>query len=227
MLFDLDGTLLDRRETFRRHLELQLQRHRSLFRSGSAERYVSRLLELDENGTLDRDLFHQQAEAEFGLSVESSGVLRDDFEHHFPESCVLFPNVFETLDALRRRGLKLGLTTNGRELIQGRKIDRVGLREYLDDIVISEAVGLRKPDPRIFSLALDNLDVDASSAVFVGDHPESDIGGARRCGMRTAWRRDTFWEEPPEADWVVDDLSELLPLVLGNESTSGGTRATG
>lgn len=215
VLFDLDGTLLDRRETFRRHLELQLERHRSAFPPGSAEGYVALLLELDENGTLDRDLFHERAEEELGLSQGSSGILEKDFERYFPESCVPFPNVFETLEALRRHGLKLGLITNGRELIQNRKIDRLGVRRYFDDIVISETAGVRKPDPDIFALALANLGVEGPAAAYVGDHPEADIVGARRSRMVAVWRRDTFWEEPRDADWVIDDLAELLPIVLG------------
>lgn len=221
VIFDLDGTLLDRRETFRRHLERQVERHRSVFPPGSTEKYVARLLELDENGTLDRALFHQLAEEQLGLMKGSSAVLAEDFERHYPESCAPFPNLFETLDALGGRGLKLGLVTNGRELIQNRKIDRLRIRPYLDDIVISEAVGVRKPDPEIFSLALSNLGVEAAAAAYVGDRPDADTVGARRSGLMAIWRRDGFWEEPQDVDWVIDDLSELVPIVLGDGERTG------
>ena len=153
VLFDLDGTLLDRRETFRRHLELQIQRHLGMFPDAQAAGYVAQLLELDENGMLDRAEFYGRVEDEFGLARGSAAELSEDFEVHFPESCVPFPNLFETLQTLRDHGLKLGLVTNGRELIQGRKIERLGIRPYLDAVVISETVGTRKPDPRIFSAA--------------------------------------------------------------------------
>jgi putative hydrolase of the HAD superfamily len=226
VLFDLDGTLLDRRATFRRHLELQLQRHGPAFPPGTASRYVARLLELDENGTLDRDVFHQRAEAEFGLTPGASLILKADFDEHFPEECVPFPDLFETLTALQGRGFKLGVITNGRELIQGRKIDRLGLRPFLDCALISESVGVRKPDPRIFARALATLGIAASEAAFVGDNPEPDVRGARRSGLHAIWRRDTFWDEPAEADWVIDDLSELLPIVFGEEADQFGKSGT-
>ena len=161
VLFDLDGTLLDRRRTFRHHLERQIARHADLFTPARSTAYVTQLLELDDNGMLDHTDFHARAEAECGLPRGSAAVLREDFEVHFPESCIPLPNLFTTLQALGDHGLKLGLVTNGRELIQNRKIDRLGLRPYLDAVVISESVGVRKPDPRIFSAALADVGVKA------------------------------------------------------------------
>lgn len=178
-----------------------------------APRYVARLLELDENGTLDRDDFHRYAEAELGLPGGSAELLSADFERHFPERCVPLPNLLETLDGLRDAGVRLGMITNGRALMQNRKIDRLGVRPYFETIVISEVAGVRKPDPRIFSLALDRLGVDASSAAYVGDHPEADVLGARRSGLVAIWRRDPFFEEPTDVDHVIDDLSELPAIV--------------
>lgn len=214
VLFDLDGTVLDRRETFRRHLELQIQRHPGMFPDAQSAEYVAQLLELDENGMLDRAEFYNRVEGAFDLARGSAALLSEDFETHFPESCVPFPNLFETLETLRDHGLKLGLITNGRELMQGRKIERLGIRPYLDVVVISETVGIRKPDPRIFSAALVGLSVEASAAAYVGDNPEPDILGAKRSGLLAVWRRDSFWAEPAEADWIIDDLAELPPIVL-------------
>ena len=214
VLFDLDGTLLDRRETFRRHLEFQIARHPLMFPNAQAAAYVAQLAELDENGMLDRAEFYDRVEREFGLARGSAAELSEDFEVHFPESCVPFPNLFEMLQTLRDHGLKLGLVTNGRELIQGRKVERLGIRPYLDAVVISETVGTRKPDPRIFSAALAALGVEASATAFVGDNPEADVLGAKRSGLLAVWKRDSFWPEPAEADWIIDDLAELPAIVL-------------
>jgi putative hydrolase of the HAD superfamily len=213
VFFDLDGTLLDRRETFRRHLELQLQRHEGIFSEAEAPRYVARLLELDNNGTLDRDKFHELVEADLGLPPGSADVLRDDFESHFPESCVPLPSLFETLGLLCEASLKLGVITNGRDLIQRRKIERLGVEPYLDLVFISETLGFRKPDHRIFAAALSALAVEPSAAVYVGDNPETDIIGAKQSGLVAIWRRDDFWSEPVEADHVIDDLSAVPGIV--------------
>jgi len=214
VLFDLDGTLLDRRTTFRRHLDLQIERHPAMFPHAQTASYVAQLLELDQNGTRNRSEFYDRVERELGLARGSAAELREDFEVHFPESCAPFPNVFATLQTLRDHGLKLGLITNGRELIQGRKIERLGIRPYLDAVVISETVGVRKPDPRIFSAALADLGVEASAAAHVGDDPDADVLGAKRSGLLAVWRRDSFWPEPAAADRIIDDLAELPAIVL-------------
>jgi putative hydrolase of the HAD superfamily len=214
VLFDLDGTLLDRRETFRRHLELQVARHANLFGREDAVRYVAKLLELDENGTLDRGVFYDRVEAEFALPIGSSATLIADFETHFPETCAPLPHLHETLQALRGCRIKLAVVTNGRGLIQGRKVQRLGIRPFLDAVLISEEMGFRKPDPRIFRAALDQLRVEPTAAAFVGDNPDTDVLGARNIGLLSVWRRDDFWTKPASADHVIEDLAEL-PSLLG------------
>lgn len=209
VLFDLDGTLLDRRKTFQQHLELQVSRNPWCFTHDSAGRYITELLALDENGMCDRETFYVQAERRCQLAFGAAEALQADFEANFPESCVPFPGVLETLDILRATDLKLGIITNGRVLIQGRKIDGLGIRPFLDCVVISEAAGVSKPDPRIFARALGELNSSPSAAVFVGDNPDTDVIGAKRSGLVAVWKRDTFWNEPPEADFVIDELAEL------------------
>ena len=197
----------------RSHLQRQIQRLSDLFAAGEAN-HLDRMLAIDDNGTLPRVEFYRRIEAELCLPPGASARLHEDFEAHFPETCVAVPNLYPTLEALRHAGLKLGLITNGRVKIQGRKNDRLGLRSLLDVLLISEAVGVRKPDPRIFAEALDQLMVPPSAAAYVGDNPEVDILGARRSGLVAIWKRDDFWAEPSDADRVIDDLAELPSLVM-------------
>lgn len=211
VLFDLDGTLLDRGATFRRHIELTIERHPNIFRNQATDSLVGELVKLDLNGSAARIEFYRGVERHLELASGASSILQEDFERHFPESCVPMPHLTDTLDALRERGLKVGLITNGRALMQNRKIDGLGIRPYLDSVVISGDLGVRKPDPRIFAAALEDLAVDPSAAAYVGDNPEPDITGAKRSGMCAVWRRDEWWPEPEEADLVIDDLNELIP----------------
>ncbi len=215
VLFDLDGTLLDRRATFRLHLEDQVRRHPGLFQSADGARFIETLLALDENGTLDRREFHRRVESDFGLPPGSASVLHSDFESRFPEQCVPMAGLVETLEALRAHGIPLGIITNGRALIQDRKIDGLGIRHYFATVVISDSVGIRKPDRRIFDHALQALGAPAASTAYVGDNPEPDIRGARAVGMIAIWQRDPFWEPPAEADLIIEELSDLVRIVVG------------
>ena len=95
----------------------------------------------------------------------------------------------------------------------GLPVDDVTLPDALDVVVISEAVGLRKPDPAIFALAVTDLGVDAASTLFVGDNPEVDIVAAAAAGLQTAWFRNGLaWPDGllPKADVDIDTVGEVL-----------------
>ena len=73
--------------------------------------------------------------------------------------------------------MKMGIVTNGSSYFQNTKIDLLDIRKYMDCIIISEEVNLRKPDPEIFRLALTEMHVDPGSTMFVGDNPSSMFRG--------------------------------------------------
>ena len=100
---------------------------------------------------------------------------------------------------MRKNGLGLGRITNGGDAHQRATIRALDLEKYFASILISESEGLRKPDPRIFARAAQQLGVGLSEAVFVRDHPTLDIGGAHSVGMRTIWMRDEYWGECQQA----------------------------
>ncbi|EGJ99759.1 HAD family hydrolase [Dysgonomonas gadei] len=86
------------------------------------------------------------------------------------------------------------------------------LLDYFDDIIESAVVGIRKPDPAIFGLGVQSLDIPASSVVIIGDSYTKDIVPARSLGCHTIWLKGTGWEEDAEdatADLIIDDFIEL------------------
>ena len=119
---------------------------------------------------------------------------------------MLFADAARTLAALRASGLELGLITNGSVRMQSRKLECLALSPMFDTILISDAEGISKPDPRIFSRALERLNATAAQSVFVGDHPDVDVAGARAAGMRAIWRRDRRVSRTVEADAVIEEL---------------------
>jgi putative hydrolase of the HAD superfamily len=125
----------------------------------------------------------------------------------------IFPDVLPTIAALRARGLKLAIVSNWDKSLTSH-CDDLGLTPLFDTIVGSFDVGFEKPDPRIFGIALDRLEVEAGQVVHVGDIYVSDVVGARNAGIvpilidRYDLQRD--------ADCLrVRTLDQIVPLLPG------------
>ena len=151
--------------------------------------------------------------AQFELPSALAETLLDDYRAGFPSACSLFPDALQTLSSLRVSGLKLGLITNGSVRMQSAKLACLALSPMFDTILISDAEGISKPKRQIFDRALERLNANPAHAVFVGDHPEVDMAGARAAGMRAIWRRDPSVSRMVEADAVIEELGDLLMLL--------------
>ena len=103
--------------------------------------------------------------AQFGLSAGLAETLLNDYRAGFPGACVLFPDAVQTLSSLRASGMKLGLITNGSVRMQNRKLECLALSTRFDTMLISDAEGISKPDPRIFHRALERLNASPAHAV--------------------------------------------------------------
>jgi putative hydrolase of the HAD superfamily len=210
VVFDLDGTLLDRRLSFARFVRHQWERFAHCLRTADQEQYVQTLVELDCDGYAPRRSLFTGVITRFALPSRVAEALLKDYRAGFPNACVLFPDAAQTLSCLRTSGLKLGLITNGSTRMQSRKLQCLDLLPRFDAILISDVEGISKPDRRIFHRALERLDTNPAQAVFVGDHPEVDVAGARAAGMQAIWRRDPLVSRLVEADAVIDELGDLL-----------------
>ena len=116
-----------------------------------------------------------------------------------------FPGAIKTLRHLRGQGQKMGLVTNGSELLQREKIERFSLEPLFDCIVIEGAFGAGKPDRRVFDFALDTLKVEVEAAVRLGlnNHP-SDHWAAKIPFMDAAAQVLTAHTgSPGPLDWSV------------------------
>jgi putative hydrolase of the HAD superfamily len=114
---------------------------------------------------------------------------------------------------LKQQDYLLGIITNGRGQFQARAIEGLGIRDYFDTVLISEVEQVRKPQVEIFQRAMKQLSVSACDSVFVGDHPQADIAGAKGAMMKTIWKRNSSWSEAKKADAIIDELREI-PFIL-------------
>jgi putative hydrolase of the HAD superfamily len=142
-----------------------------------------------------------------------------DWEDRIIAATCLFDDTLPVIGRLRSAGLRLGVITNGYTTMQIRKIRHHGLETRLDFVLVSEAVGVHKPDKAIFDLALARAEVAAHQALFIGDTPSTDIEGARNAGLHALLMdpHDTWEEVRSDGITKIRRLSELLPLLGLNE----------
>ena len=127
----------------------------------------------------------------------------------------LYPHVRRVLDALRGR-YPLALVTDAQSTYAHGELHRVGLLGYFDPIVVSGDHGYRKPDRRLFQLALDGMAVAAENALYVGNDMYRDIFGAREAGLKTVMfdsdqGKKAYLDCVP--DYTITDLRDLLAIL--------------
>ncbi len=133
------------------------------------------------------------------------------FSRNYAMEYQLMPHVRETLDYLKRKGLRLGVVSNNRSQVKQTLIDFC-LTPYFESIVISEEVGLYKPDPKILELACRNIGAPCENSIYVGDHP-FDVLCAHQAHMSAVWfPPNRFFELPEEigpSEYVIHGLEEM------------------
>jgi putative hydrolase of the HAD superfamily len=134
----------------------------------------------------------------------------------------LYPYVKEMLDALRGT-LPMAIVTDAQSAWARAELQQAGILEYFDPIVVSGDHGYRKPDRRLFALAIDGLGVPAEHTLYVGNDMHRDIHGAQEAGMQTVmFDSDQGTKEHGDCvpDHRITDFRELLAL-LGIAAASG------
>jgi putative hydrolase of the HAD superfamily len=141
--------------------------------------------------------------------------LRRHWETGFPLAIVARKGLAATLSALHVLGIRLGIVTNGEVQFQAPKITQLAIGRYLSTVVISEAVQVQKPDPRIFAHALAEIGCRAADTWFVGDDPVNDVLGAAAVGLWAIWLPGVRpWPtDRPATQWQIAALEEIVELV--------------
>jgi putative hydrolase of the HAD superfamily len=176
VLVDLDETLYSREDAFWRWIAIEVQATR---RSADS----AKIAELDQRGRGDKGALLGYLDAVFGWQHDETERLKR-FRLGIAAACQMLPGARDSLFRIGER-YRLGLVTNGSSETQRAKLTALELTGLFDPLLISDEVGFKKPDPRIFELALAACDVRPESVLFVGDDPVSDIAGAKAIGMQT------------------------------------------
>jgi putative hydrolase of the HAD superfamily len=133
----------------------------------------------------------------------------------------LYDDTFWTLNKFRKR-YRLGIVSDAQRIFCKPELRTLRLENFFDAIVISSDYGFRKPDPRIFHMALAILDVPASEAVYIGNNYKTDLLGAKAAGLALAGlirqsedEKRAFGDEP-KPDFVAKDLRDAFNEILQN-----------
>jgi putative hydrolase of the HAD superfamily len=128
-----------------------------------------------------------------------------------------FPDAAPALAQLRAAGLRLAVVSNW-DCSLTAVLGGLGLAAAVDAIVVSAEVGARKPDPRIFRVALEQLGCEAGKALFVGDSLETDVLGARAAGLRALLLDRTANAPGEHGAESIASLAELVALAAPRQS---------
>ena len=217
VLFDLDNTLMDRREALLRYIALFAEYFAPQIDAMTQCQIESIFVEADGGGYTPKPAALEKVRQSLRWkSRPSLDEMQTHYHEAYPNCALEMPGAKETLSKLRTRGLKTGIITNGTTRTQNIKIDLLGFRSLIDIAIVSETAGVKKPDARIFAQALAGIQTTAGETIFVGDHPQNDVLGAQKAGLRAVWVRSYHpWPEGErEPQWQVDRHTELLDIQL-------------
>ncbi|GIP32778.1 HAD family hydrolase [Paenibacillus sp. J2TS4] len=215
VLFDLDNTLVNRKLAFREYSERLMDRYLIVSSPEERESILDYIREADRDGYRRKAELYNELLEQFNWKKETSlDELLDFWSSEFYKCTILMEGALEVIHHLKEKQIKLGIITNGAVYSQHAKIDQVGLRKYFDTIVVSDEVKLKKPDPQIFELALERLNVEAEHSFYIGDHSINDVAGAEDAGLTAIWFEGfREWEvDARKPQYRIGHLKELIDV---------------
>src|SRR5215470_9510467 len=127
-----------------------------------------------------------------------------------------FPDVKPGLEALKERGLRLAILSNGEPKMLEAAVRNAAIASFLDGIISVEEVKIFKPSPQVYRLASQRLGVGPAELGFVSSN-SWDVAGAASAGLRAVWIQRSVAEPPVRlgfaAERVVGAITDLSPLL--------------
>lgn len=208
---DLDNTLIDRAGAYKRWAV------RFLDKRGEDPGLVHTMVELDGDGLRPRQEVADDLKKLLTLSDVEYDQIVATLRSGVLQELVPDETVVDALRDARAAGWVVVIVTNGVVQQQERKIMLLGLDDEVDGWVVSEGVGVAKPDPAIFDIAARTVDLDElTDAWMIGDSAEADIAGAANAGISSIWlhRGRTYPSGLPEPTARAASFAEAVEIVL-------------
>nr|WP_321292535.1 HAD family hydrolase [uncultured Trichococcus sp.] len=228
-IFDVDDTLYDQLEPFRRAFQKHFSRFKDdvkieelykLSRKYSDEAFESTGYEITNLRKMHIYRILKAFE-ELGIWITEEEALQFQLDYEIFQNEIKlieeFPQIFELL--LQRRA-KIGIITNGANDNQLRKIKQLGLEKWIapENMLVSEGAGVSKPSKEIFEAMERIMGFSKNDVYYIGDNFDNDVIGATAAGWKTIWvnfRKHEEVNKDVSATYVVETPEELLRLVDG------------
>ena len=150
-------------------------------------------------------------ELKINVSTNLIDKISNDYIRFLPENNFLIKNSIKMLDYLKTK-YHLHIITNGFTDVQNKKIKNSGLKDYFINVIDSETVGVKKPNPKIFHYALNVTDGVPEKSLMIGDSLEADILGSLNCGFNAIHLIQD--DEPSHKHCrIIKDLKELEKIL--------------
>lgn len=219
--FDFDFTLYDRDKTYEKMVDGFIEYFKEELREDvSREEVAKALIESDRKGVHEGAHFSKiyVRLVETGIFKTEPGFDRYYYgyiEDAFPPAVTEYDDTLSTLRALRERGYKLGVLTNGPSKYQRDKLASTDILNHVDALVVGGDLPKQKPHRIAFEAIANALGCELEEIAYVGDHPLKDMDGARNCGMTPIWMRsvDRWLEGIEPVEKSIKRLSDLLELM--------------
>jgi len=229
IIFDLDGTLVDTAPDLTAALNAVLTKasHRPV-----SEAETRHMVGRGARALIENALAATGAPPDADLVAEMLGQYLEFYGAHLADHSAPFPRVVETLDALRKEGMRLGVCTNKPEALSQRLLRALGLERHFAAVLGGDSLPVRKPDPGHLIETVRRAGGDVARAVMVGDSV-TDLAAARAAGMPVVLVSFGYTETPAHmlgADALIDDFAALMPALarlLGPAMEKGARRQAG
>jgi putative hydrolase of the HAD superfamily len=224
IFFDLDHTIWDfdrnAEETLQELYEVYQLRNLGLL---SAAEFIHKYTENNHSlwaqyhlGLISKDLLRAER---FRKTFIELGVQPDlvpqDFESDYVKISPTKTNLFEGAQkvlAYLQKKYTLHIISNGFKETTLTKMDLSGLNPYFTNVIISEEVGVNKPDKAVFEYALQKAQANKQESIMIGDSLEADIYGAQDFGMKAIFFNPLKKEKPADVPEQITHLEELINL---------------
>lgn len=225
VLIDLDDTLIDTVANTRivineLYTDYELGKYFSSFIDFFQFYYsnVSRLWELYNAGHITKDTLQERrftSSLEHIDDMDSRKIeqINADYVERIMKKDLLIEGAIELLDYLKPK-FNLHILSNGFTEMQYVKMESAGISSYFDKVILSDKVGVNKPDPRIFEYAVKEIRATKENVIMIGDNPFTDIEGAYNSKIDQIWfnpRNIEFKRITPT--YTIRELDEIMKIL--------------